>query len=79
MAGIALLMVVIMIGSAPRAVLAQTATPQPNVDFIDIDGETLALEATVTFGDIALVIVGMLIVTILSIWFTYALVADWLK
>lgn len=76
---ILLIGIIIYTAFTPYSVVAQTATPPPNVDYIDINGETLALESTVTFGDIAIVIVGMFLGTVMTVFASYKLISDYLK
>ena len=79
--GIVLLGVILIMTATPSLVNAQdpTPTPYPIINYVDIDGNILALESTVTFGDIALVVVGLFIGTVLSLQFIYQFVVDWLK
>jgi len=76
--GFVLVLIVFILAYNPGSAQAQTtATPIPIVDYVEIqDGEFMAIDRTVSFGDMAIVMVGLTILTTLFIYVAYRLVVD---
>ena len=81
---LAILAILILLGLlldqvSPAA--AQTATPSPTpviVEYIEISGRTLALQQSITMGDIAVVIVGLFLAGILVVYVPFKIVTHYL-
>lgn len=58
--------IALALGGAPHPAAAQTETPPVTSEIIEIEGENLKLDHTVTLGDISIVIVLLFLSVILS-------------
>lgn len=76
---------ILLLGSFSNQVIpvaAQTATPSPTpviVEYIEITGRTLAIQQSITIGDIAVVIVGLFLAGILVIYVPFKVITHYLR
>jgi len=77
---VALVLTLFVLAFSPGIVQAQateTPTPVPVVDYVEIqDGEYIAIERTVSFGQMGIVITLLAILTTVFIFVAYKLVVD---
>lgn len=76
---VALVFAVLVMAFNPAPVQAQaTATPGPPImDYVEIqDGEYMAIERTVTIGDLGTGIIGLALLATVFIYVAYRLVVD---
>jgi len=75
---------IVLAGSlaALQPVAAQTATPTPppeTSEYIELDGEYFKLDYTISLGEMAIVIVGLFLSTILVIYTITRIVTIYIK
>lgn len=77
---IGLLIVIFSMAANPGIVQAQTETPIPIMDYVEIhDGEFMAIQRTVTIGELGLSIILLGILTTVFIILAYKIVVDKLR
>jgi len=79
-----LVILVIVLGLAlavhPAAAQEETPTPTPETSkIIEMDGDHFKLDYTITLGDMAIVIVGLFLATILTTYATTRIITTFIR